>query len=166
MKDTEEAHAPAQTRREFCTHACRAASVAALGSALGSILQGCGSGGNPTSPSGAQALPIVNATAANGVVVLTIDSTSPLFAVGSAALIQVGNAFLLVAHTSQGSFNAFNATCTHQACTITGYGSQTFVCPCHGSQFDTTGRALSGPARAPLLQYRTQLSNDVLTITT
>jgi Rieske Fe-S protein len=56
-------------------------------------------------------------------------------------------------------------TITHQACTITGHGNQTFVCPCHGSQFDTSGRVLSGPAPAPLPRYQTQFANNVLTIT-
>lgn len=154
-----------QTRRQFCSRACWAASLAALGGALGSVLQGCGGGGGPTSASNVQALPIIAAAVSNGAVVLTIDSTSPLSAVGSAALVQIPNGYLLVAHVAQNSFNALSGTCTHQACTITGYGNQTFVCPCHGSQFDTSGRVLNGPAFSPLPQYHTQFADNVLTIT-
>jgi cytochrome b6-f complex iron-sulfur subunit len=150
-----------QTRREFCAHACQAASLAAVAA----VLQACGgSGGNPSAPSGVQSLPVINATSANGSVTLTIDSASPLAAVGSAALIQLSNNFLLVAHTAQDSFVALNGTCTHQLCTITGFGGGTFVCPCHGSQFDTTGRVIAGPAPRALAQHQTQFTNGVLTI--
>jgi nitrite reductase/ring-hydroxylating ferredoxin subunit len=150
-----------QTRREFCARACQAASLAAVAT----VLQACGgSGGNPSSPSGVQSLPVINATSANGSVALTIDSASPLAAVGSAALIQLPNNFLLVAHTAQDSFVALNGICTHQLCTITGFGSGTYVCPCHGSQFDATGRVLAGPAPRALAQHQTQFANGVLTI--
>jgi cytochrome b6-f complex iron-sulfur subunit len=155
-----------QTRRQFCGRACQAMSLAALAGALGSVLEGCGGGGGPTSPSGSvQGLATVSATDANGAVVLTIDSASPLAAVGAAALVRSPSALLLVAHVAQGSFTALTSTCTHQACTITGFASGTYVCPCHGSQFDTSGHVLAGPAFAPLRQFNTQFSGNVLTIT-
>jgi Rieske Fe-S protein len=65
----------------------------------------------------------------------------------------------------QNSFVALNAICTHQTCTITGFGNQNYVCPCHGSAFDVNGHVLGGPAPAPLHQYPTQFANRVLTIT-
>jgi cytochrome b6-f complex iron-sulfur subunit len=154
-----------QTRREFCAHACQAASVAAVAGVLGSVLQACGgSSGNPSSPSNFQALPLINANPANGVVTLTIDSASPLAAVGSAALVQTPVEFILVAQTAQGTFVALNGMCTHQACTITGFGSGTYVCPCHGSQFTTSGQVVAGPAPRSLAQHQTQFANGVLTI--
>jgi Rieske Fe-S protein len=153
-----------QTRREFCTHVCRAVSLAAVGGALGSVLQSCG--GNPTGPSSFQALPIVSARDAAGSVVVTIDSASALAAVGSVALVQSPSAFALVVHTAQDSFTAFTAMCTHSACTISGYdGGQTFVCPCHGSEFSANGQVVSGPARSALRQFRTQFADNVLTVT-
>ena len=155
-----------QTRREFCSHACQAVSLAAFAGALGSVLEGCGGAGGPTSPSGSvQGLATVSATDADGSVVVTIESTSPLAAVGSAALVRSPSALLLVAHVAQDSFTALSSTCTHQACTITGYASRTFVCPCHGSQFDTSGRVLAGPAFTPLRQFHTQFAGNVLAIT-
>jgi Rieske Fe-S protein len=154
-----------QTRREFCTHACRAASIAAFGGVLGTVLEGCGAGGGPTSPSSVRALPIISATPTGGSLALTIDAASPLSAVGSAALVEIPGGYVLVAHVADTSFTAFNGTCTHQACTITGYGSQTFVCPCHGSQFSTSGKVLNGPASVNLSQYQTRFADGVLTIT-
>lgn len=137
--------------------------MAIFGGAAGSMLEGCG--GSPTSPSNAPPLPTVNGTQIGGGVTLAVDASSPLSAVGSAALMQTSIGDFLVAHTAQNAFVALTAVCTHQTCTITGFASQTYVCPCHGSTFDVNGRVLGGPAPAPLRQYPTQFANGVLTIT-
>jgi len=154
-----------QTRREFCANACRGASVAALAGALGAMLEGCG-GGNPTGPeSSANPLPVVTGDATSAAVTLTVDSGSPLAAVGGMALVQTSIGDFLVAHTGDGTYVALSATCTHQACTITGYSNQDYVCPCHGSMYSTSGQVLSGPAPRALARYQTQLSGNLLTIT-
>lgn len=152
------------TRRDFCGHAWRVGSLAALTGSLGPILQGCGGGGSPNSPSGVSALPVVSGTVAGNSVTLTIDSTSPLAAVGGAALVQTSSGPLLVAHTAQDTFVALNGTCTHALCTITGLASPNYVCPCHGSQFSTNGQVVSGPAPRALREHQTQFTNSVLTI--
>jgi cytochrome b6-f complex iron-sulfur subunit len=95
---------------------------------------------------------------------VTIDAASPLGSVGGAALVQTSSGFFLVARTGQTAFSALNAMCTHQACTITGFEGQVYVCPCHGSQFDTSGRVLNGPAVTALRSYPTQFDGSVLTI--
>ncbi len=153
-----------QSRRAFCVRTCQALSLLTVGA----VLEACGGGsGSPTAPSGlaAQALPVINATAASNNVSLTIDSSSPLSAVGSAALVQTSAGSFLVAHVAQDSFTALTAICTHLTCFITGYANQTFVCPCHGSEFSTNGAVVRGPAVAPLRQYATQFANGVLTVT-
>jgi cytochrome b6-f complex iron-sulfur subunit len=137
-----------------------------LGGLASMLLAGCG-GSSPTSPSGGlgSALPIVNASGANGVVTLTIDTASPLASVGGVALVQASGGVFLIARTTQDSFTALTAICTHQMCTITNFSNQLFVCPCHGSEFDTAGQVARGPAGVPLHQYPTQFANNVLTIT-
>jgi len=147
-----------QTRRKFCT---QAATLAVFGGALGTILQGCSS---PTSPSNAPQLPTVNGTRVTGGITLNVDANSPLSAVGNAALVHTSVGDFLVAHTTQISFVALGAICTHQTCTITGFSNQNYVCPCHGSTFDVNGRVLGGPAPAALRQYPTQFTGGVLTI--
>lgn len=166
MSTTEENGRPLHSRRQFCIGACQAASVAALGGLASTLLAGCG-GSSPTSPSGGlgSALPIVNASRANGVVTVTIDNGSPLASVGGVALVQASGGVFLVARTTQDSFTALTAICTHQMCTITNFSNQLFVCPCHGSEFDTSGQVARGPAGLPLHQYPTQFGNNVLTIT-
>ena len=149
-----------QTRREFCTHACQAFGLAAVAGAL----QACG-GGGLTGSSSIPALPRLAGSAANGVVTLTIDAASPLASVGGAALVQTGSGLFLVARTGSDSFTALTSTCTHQACTITGFENETYVCPCHGSRFDTSGRVQNGPAVTSLRSYRTQFAGNVLTMT-
>ncbi len=148
------------TRREFCVGACRAVSLAGLAV----LMPGCG-GGSPSGPSGnVPGLSVVSAPVSNGVATLTVDGSSPLNAVGGAALVQTTSGNLLVTRTAQDTFAAFTATCTHEACTITGFQDQLFVCPCHGSQFNTSGRPVSGPASRPLRQYTTAFAGSVLTI--
>jgi cytochrome b6-f complex iron-sulfur subunit len=149
---------PVSTRREFCAQALTLVTV-------GSILQACG-GGSPTSPNGgsASALPLVNGSVANGQVTVTVDSSSPLSAVGSAAFVQSSGGSFLVAHVGQDAFTALTSMCTHQACTITGFQNGSYVCPCHGSRFSTSGAVQNGPAAASLHQFPTQYANGVLTI--
>lgn len=147
-----------QSRREFCSQACQAVSLFAVGT----LATSCGS---PMSPSDAPQLASVPATVAGRVVSVTVDSASVLAPVGSAAIVQTPLGMFLVAHTAQDSFTALTATCTHQGCTITGFSSSRFVCPCHGSEFSTTGAVQSGPATTALQQYPTQFANGVLTFT-
>ena len=58
---------------------------------------------------------------------------------------------------------AVSATCTHLGCNINGEEDK-FVCPCHGSQFDLSGRVLQGPATKALAHYLVSLSEDGLVI--
>lgn len=160
MSSRKETREPGQTRREFCTRACQFASVAAVGG----MLSRCG-GGSPTSPSGiGSPLTVLTATRTNGVTTLTVDASSPLNTVGGMAIVQATGVVLLVSRTAQNTFTALTAICTHQTCTITGFDSGLYVCPCHGSEFDTGGRVVRGPAPTALHQYPTQFSNGVLTI--
>jgi len=146
------------SRRSFCAHAV----TLAVFSGAGMLLEGCS--GSPTGPSNAPSLPTVNGTRTATGVTVTIDSSSALASVGSAALVHTTIGDFLVAHTGQDTYAAMTATCTHQTCTITGFQNQNFVCPCHGSTFDLNGHVLMGPAPVSLRQYATQFANGVLTI--
>ena len=152
---------PKTSRREFCTHAISIVAVT-------SLFEACGGNGNPAGPGGGGSVPslsVINGTAASGRVTVSIDAGSPLASVGSAALVQAGNQSYLVSRTGQETFNAMTAICTHEGCTVTGFSSNTFVCPCHGSQYSTSGQVQSGPATRALQRFTTQFTNNVLTIT-
>ena len=146
------------TRRTFCVHACQAASCLALGT----LAAACGGGGS--GPSNVPQLTLVNGSVSGATVQVQIDSSSPLAAVGGAAMVRASNGAFLVARTGQESFSALTTICTHQTCTITGFDNSNFVCPCHGSRFSTTGRVVNGPANSPLRSFPTSFSNNVLTI--
>ena len=158
MLSIEDTETPLPSRREFCAHACQAASLAAASA----LWQACG--GNSTSPSNSTPLPTINASAAAGTLSVTVDAASPLAAVGSAALVQSNAGNALVTRTGQDTFAAMTAVCTHEACTVTGVSGSTFVCPCHGSQFSSTGGVVKGPAALPLRQFTARFSGNVLTI--
>jgi Rieske Fe-S protein len=93
-----------------------------------------------------------------------IDSSSPLAAVGGAALVRSSSGYVLVARTGDQAFTALTSICTHQTCTIDGWDGSGYVCPCHGSRFTTSGRVVNGPAPAPLRSFNTAFANNVLTI--
>ena len=147
-------------RREFCGSVCQAVSLVTLGS----LAQDCG--GSPTAPSvrSVPGLASLTATIVNGVVTLAIDPGSPLQVVGAAALVNSDAGTFLVRRSAQNTFTAMTGICTHEACTITGFDGSRFVCPCHGSEFNTSGGVAVGPASSPLRQFTAQFANSVLTI--
>lgn len=158
---------PAQlhSRREFCAYACHAATLLAAGS-----LAACGGGGgSPSSPSSssgsAPQLTTVAGTVNGRTISVTVDGVAALAATGAAAIVQTSLGSFLIARTGPDAFTALTAICTHEACTVSGFSAGQFVCPCHGSRFNTTGGVINGPATRPLQQYPTQLASGVLTFT-
>jgi cytochrome b6-f complex iron-sulfur subunit len=131
--------------------------------ALGSLLPGCS--GSPTSPDGGSAPPlaVLNGTVSGGVVSVNIGAGSPLAGAGGTALIQSSAGSFLAARTGQDTFTVLTAVCTHESCTVSGFQNSTYVCPCHGSQYNTTGGVVRGPATRALRQFTSQFANDVLT---
>jgi Rieske Fe-S protein len=140
--------------------ACQAVSAAAIGT----VLQACGT--SPTSPSGGNLLPIVNAIVTGGAVAVALDGGSPLATVGASALVRAPGNEILVTRTSAATAIAVTAICTHESCTITGMADQRFVCPCHGSRYTTEGTVVNGPATRSLRSFATQLVGTTLTINT
>jgi cytochrome b6-f complex iron-sulfur subunit len=151
---------PDPSRRTFCAHACKAASLVAIGG-----LAACG--GSQTSPSGSTATPApsVSATLTGRVVSIALDSATALSAVGSAAIVQTAMGSFLVAHTGADTYTALSSTCTHEACVVTGFQDGRYVCPCHGSQYSTSGAVIAGPAPRALTQFPTQVTGTVLSFT-
>lgn len=149
-------------RRSFCSFACQ--TVTAL--TVGSLVEGCG--GSSTSPSGGgggSALPTLNGSVSGRTVSVPITAGSPLAAVGGTALVQSASGTFLVARISQEAFSVLTAICTHQGCTITNVSGTTFICPCHGSQFSTSGAVVQSPATRALTVFPSSFGSDTLSIT-
>jgi nitrite reductase/ring-hydroxylating ferredoxin subunit len=146
-------------RRGLCINACQIASLVALGS----LLEDCG--GSPTSPSDSQPeLKAVNGTVAGGALTVAVAADSPLASVGGAALVQSSSGAFLVARVGQDTFNAMTAVCTHAQCTVNEFGNSMFQCPCHGSQYSTSGSVVRGPASQSLRRFNTTFAGNILTI--
>jgi cytochrome b6-f complex iron-sulfur subunit len=157
---------PKYTRREFCVHSFHTASLAAIVTAV----TGCGGSSSPTSSSGTGSgfpnLPTINASIVNNTITLNVDAGSPLATVGNAALVNASGRSFLVARTGETTVSALTAVCTHEQCTVSTYQSQVYECPCHGSQYNTSGMVVRGPAPRSLTQFAANFSNNVLTIST
>ncbi len=153
------------SRRDFCLHACQAASLAAVGA----VLPGCGGGGNPNSPSpvgsGNTTVTIVPSSVAGRTVSVTVDAAGALGATGGVAAIETSLGPFLLARTGPTTFNVMTAVCTHEACTVNGYNGLLFVCPCHNSKYTTDGTVANGPAFQPLRRYTATFVGTTLTFT-
>lgn len=60
-----------------------------------------------------------------------------------------GYPFPLILVNVGGAIQALSALCPHQGCTVYP-GGKGFVCPCHGSEFELSGRKTLGPAQSDL----------------
>ena len=62
-----------------------------------------------------------------------------------------------------GTLSAFTSVFTHSGCSrVWSFPDELFTCNCHGSQFDTNGQVVTGPANSPLRKLTlTQSGDDV-----
>lgn len=149
------------SRRRFCVGACQAAS----GATLATLFAGCGGGADsPTSPgSRAVDLGVVSGRYTGSGVEVDVAGTA-LAGTGGAVLVQSVAGEFLLARTADTTFSAVDAICSHQSCTVTGSDGSAYVCPCHGSRYDRTGRVLQGPATAALRRFPTTFAAGLVTI--
>jgi Rieske Fe-S protein len=72
---------------------------------------------------------------------------------------------IVVTQPTDGTFQAFNATCTHQGCQVAGVSGDTISCACHGSQYSVAdGSVTRGPALRGLAKKTVTVSGDTLTV--
>jgi Rieske Fe-S protein len=146
------------TRREFCACCARSAALVALGGAAG-----CG--GGPTSPSGSSTpLASVSGTVSGRTISVSL-AAGALATVGALAITQTSIGNFLLARTGDGTVTALTAVCTHEGCTVSNFSGSQFVCPCHGSTFNTSGAVANGPANRALQQFPAQVAGGVVTFT-
>ncbi len=145
---------PVLDRRGFVTTAA-AAAISTL------LVSACGGGsdvGGPGQPGAPR--PIPGAPVTNPPGVERVGSSLRIDLTQVAALGQT-NGFLIVTtlpavivlRLSDTEFRAFTAVCTHSGCIVNNFSSSRINCVCHGSQFDTRGQVVMGPATQQLVAY-------------
>ncbi|MEI7933706.1 MAG: FAD-dependent oxidoreductase [Chlorobiaceae bacterium] len=108
-----------------------------------------------------------------GVVVDTPESGTPLFLQvdpagvpqkSFAAYVTADGVPIMVGRKDTG-YIAYDGRCTHAGCTVkpdTLAGG--FYCPCHAGRYDASGRAVSGPPKAPLARLAVALEKGMLVV--
>jgi Rieske Fe-S protein len=92
-------------------------------------------------------------------------SSLPDLSLGPRLFRSKGRAIFLY-RNEQSQVKAFSGICTHLGCLVE-YSKERriFKCNCHGSEFDLTGKNISGPAMVPLQPYRAEIENGEVFIT-
>ena len=132
----------------------RALAGAAVGGLSLPLLAACGGGGSSSTPAagGATSAP-PSAPTGGGATKSAAPSAPALVATSQVPVgggVILGSQNLVVTQPTQGTFEAFSATCTHQGCQVSNVASGTINCGCHGSQFSITdGSNVTGPSGFP-----------------
>lgn len=61
--------------------------------------------------------------------------------------------------TNEDTYIASLLKCTHNGCELN-VGGGIYSCPCHGSEFSTTGKVLEGPADQDLKTFKTEADHE------
>lgn len=75
--------------------------------------------------------------------------------------------YLVVSDAGAIADYGLNAVCTHLGCVVPWNGGENkFICPCHGSQYNSEGKVVRGPAPLSLaLAHATVTDNDTVSFT-
>ncbi len=96
---------------------------------------------------------------------VTVGKTTD-FPPGSAKNFQFGSIPALLICLPNGTYKAYNATCTHLGCTVQyNAGEKNIWCACHGGQYDAaTGTNIAGPPPRPLDLLKAEVVNDAIVV--
>ena len=144
-------------RREFVKDTLTGIGTVAFGSFMLVNQSGCSS---PTEPNNSNETITVDLSLSENSALLVVGGS---LALGSNVIDSKG---ILLYRQSDTNVLAFSRNCTHNSCTIDSFQNGTSTCPCHGSQFNTSGNVVVGPAVNPLPQYSAAIADNIVTITT
>jgi Rieske Fe-S protein len=134
--------------------------------AAGAGVSACASGATTDT----QASSTAKATAIGGAAAAARTTAAAAGGVGKDTDVPVGggkifNGAVVVTQPAAGTFKAFNATCTHQGCTVSEVTASGISCPCHGSVFSINdGSVVQGPATKPLTVMKVTADNGTLVV--
>ena len=74
--------------------------------------------------------------------------------------------YLVVENDSSLASYGLNAVCTHLGCVVPWNGNENkFICPCHGSQYNSEGKVVRGPAPLSLALVHADVIEDKVLFT-
>jgi len=74
--------------------------------------------------------------------------------------------YIVVTEDKQIADYGINAICTHLGCVVPwNIAENKFKCPCHGSQYDSTGKVVRGPAPRSLALVHATVEDDKVSFT-
>lgn len=74
--------------------------------------------------------------------------------------------YLIVKEDNTLESYALNAVCTHLGCVVPwNRAANKYMCPCHGSQYDTTGKVIRGPAPLSLALAHAETKDGIVVLT-
>lgn len=89
------------------------------------------------------------------------------FEINSSKIIKFGRTPVIVIRNKNGEMKGLAATCTHLDC-IVQYRKDTeqIFCACHNGVYDLRGRNISGPPPKPLQEYKINVMEDEIVVST
>lgn len=81
--------------------------------------------------------------------------------------VQLGSTPVVVIRnpSPSGVLMALNPTCPHASCKVEWQkDNNKFACPCHGSEFDSSGKVIQGPAGRPLINYPVKIEDQTILV--
>lgn len=82
---------------------------------------------------------------------MKVDSNLESLKVGEGKIIEENGQKVAAYRSENGKIIKLNATCTHMKCIVSwDKENKNWVCPCHQSRFDISGKVLEGPAKKDL----------------
>ena len=92
-------------------------------------------------------------TVSGQIVTVSLAAQPQLTVAGGFLIVSSSTASTIIICLGINSWRAFTPICTHQGCTVSSFVGGRINCPCHGSQYNTNGVPVAGPAPAPLTQF-------------
>jgi Rieske Fe-S protein len=131
-----------KTRREFLKEATAVVGGITIFGSLASALDGCATGLRESNTAAYMDVDVSGLGADNAALVASDPGPD--------------GASVLIHHESGGSYEAYSMKCRHKGCNVDPPDAKNVLtCPCHGSQYDLSGKVIQGPAHDNLRAYPT-----------
>lgn len=144
------------SRRGFLKAACAPMLIATLGTTLAS----CDSQGPEDEGDGSRAGILVD----GDTVTLDLAKSGPSALAAAGGFLYIAEAQMIAVNVD-GTVRAFTSVCPHRGDPVSSLTGGVFVCSSgHGGTFDTSGRVVTGPPKAPLAEYTATRTGSTVTI--